>query len=269
MSDKRKTDSNPETLELAPQERQELQERPSLHPLAILERAIRGGVTKENIEVAKELLQMAREQRAEDAKAAFAKAFLQLRKNMPEIYADREAKNDGKLVYTYCSEEEIAKKLEPHLLTYGFTMLPGQTMEGGLITVNVTLIHEAGHAETRGYTVHPGTSNKMKDMTACDTGAATAAWRHLMIKMFGLKSRIRESDDAKNVGENITPAQAKDLQRRLSETAADVIAFLDFAGIKLPPTASADDIAKAFDRIPSSKLGQLDAALRRKEKTSA
>ncbi len=255
------------TLELAPAERREMQ-APSLHPLAILERAIQGGVTKENIEVAKELLQMAREQRADDAKAEFAKAFLQLRKNMPEIYADKEAKNDGKVVYTYCSEEEISKKLEPHLLTYGFTMLPGQTAEGGMITVNVTLIHEAGHSETRGYTVHPGTPNKMKDMTACDTGAATAAWRHLMIKMFGLKSRIREGDDAKNIGEAITQAQATDLQRRLSETGSDAMAFLQFAGVKLPPTASADEITKAFDRIPSSKLGTLDAALRRKEKTA-
>ncbi len=107
----------------------------------------------------------------------------------------------------------------------------------------------------------------MKDATACDTGAATSAWRHLMIKMFGLKSRIRAEDDAKNLGANITADQSKDLQRRLSETGSDVMAFLEFAGIKLPPTASADDIAKAFDRIPTNKLGTVDAALRRKEKT--
>lgn len=260
-------------LELAPQERREMAapERQALQPISILEKAIQGGVTKENVEVVKELVAMVREQRADEAKAAFAAAFFQLRKNMPEIYADREAKNDGKVVYTYCSEEEISKKLEPHLMTYGFAMLFGQPKNEAndpRITVSVTLIHEAGHQETREYSVHPGTQNKMKDATACDTGAATSAWRHLMIKMFGLKSRLRAEDDVKNLGANITPDQARDLQRRLLETGSDVMGFLVFAGIKLPPTATADEIAKAFDRIPSNKLGTLDAALRRKEKTT-
>lgn len=253
-------------LELA--NREAMPQTPAIQPISILEKAIQGGVTRENVEVVKELVQMVREQRAEEAKAAFAASFFLLRKNMPEIYADREAKIDGKPVYSYCSEEEISKKLEPHLMSHGFAMLFGQTANDSRITVSITLIHEKGHQETREYSVHPGTQNKMKDATACDTGAATSAWRHLVIKMFGLKSRIRETDDARNLGENITADQSHDLQRRLMETGADVLAFLTFAGIKLPPDSTAEVIAKAFERIPSNKLGSLDAALRRKEKTA-
>jgi len=151
-------------------------------PISILETAIRAGVTSENVSVVKELIQMCREQRAEEAKAQFAKAFFQLRKHMPEISADKEARTrSGEVAYAYCSEEEIAKKLEPHLMNYGFAMLFGQREADGKVTAQVTLMHEAGHSEVREYTVRAGAPNAIKDAAMCDTGAATTAWRHLMI----------------------------------------------------------------------------------------
>ena len=213
----------------------------AISPINILERAISGGVTEENVSVVKELIAMCREQRAEDAKAAFAKAFFQLRKNMPEIAADKEAKNrNNEVVYTYCSEEEIAKKLEPHLMAYGFAMLFGQSEHEGRITVNVTLMHEQGHSEIREYTVRAGTPNAMKDGAMCDTGGATTAWRHLMIKMFGLKSRIQDAQDAALEGERIASDKVQYLKERVKEQAqelgrefaANEARFFAFAGVK-------------------------------------
>ncbi len=188
---------------------------PAPSALAILQSAISGGVTRENVEVVKELLQMARDQRADEAKAAFARAFFQLRKNMPVIYADKERKDLGG--YRYCSEEEISKQLEPHLTAYGFSMLPGQSQTDGRITIAITLMHEAGHSETREYTVRTGRSNAAKDDSQADAGASTTAWRHLCIKMFGLKSRIQENQDARNEGEKI----ARDKVQHLEEVCAE------------------------------------------------
>lgn len=200
-------------------------------PLAILDAAVRGGVTQENVSVVKELIAMAREERAEQAKAAFAKAFFQLRKNMPEIHADKEAKTkSGEPAYAYCSETEIAKKLEPHLMAYGFAMLFGQSASDGRITVTVTLMHEQGHSETRDFSVRSGAPNAMKDAAMCDTGGATTAWRHLMIKMFGLKSRIQENQDATIEGEKISRAQVQYLEEQVRETGSDLVKFLTLAG---------------------------------------
>jgi hypothetical protein len=222
-------------------------------PIAILEAAIKGGVTPDNISVVKDLIQMCREQRAEDAKAAFARAFFQLRKNMPEIYADKEAQTrDGGVAYRYCSEEEISKKLEPHLMSYGFAMLFGQSSADGRITAQVTLMHEAGHQEVREYTVRAGSTNALKDATAADTGAATSAWRHLMIKMFGLKSRISENQDARNEGEPISFEQQETLREMVRETHADEAAFLKFAG------------AASYAEIGANRYDSLFAALQRK-----
>lgn len=223
--------------------------------LSILDAAVRGGINKDNVEVVERLVALRRDELKEQAKAAFAKAFVELRRNMPEIYADKQAMdNSGRVAYVYASEEEISKKIEPILLSYGFCMLPGQRQENGLVTVIITLIHEQGHQEVREYTVHPGASNRMKDATAVDTGATTSAWRHLVIKMFGLKSRIREEDDPRNIGDGpITKDQADELERRVALSESNVQAFLKFAG------------AKSFAEIPASKYEMLDAGLRKKE----
>lgn len=233
--------TEPQSLELAPAQSAALAAPSAPSPLSILEAAIRGGVTAENVSVVKELMQMCREQRAEDAKAAFAKAFFNLRKNMPEIYADKEARNRaGEVTFVYSSETEIAKKLEPHLMSYGFAMLFGQSEQDGRVTINLTLMHEQGHSEIREFTVRSGAPNAMKDAAMCDTGAATTAWRHLMIKMFGLKSRIQSNQDAAIEGERITPDKVQYLKEQVKEQAqelsrdpvANEARFLAFAGVK-------------------------------------
>lgn len=245
-------------LELAPIQRMEVaKESPSVSSLSILQAAIQGGITKDNVEVVEKLVAMRREEQKEQAKAEFARAFVALRRNMPEIYADKEAKTDsGKVAYTYASEAELSSKLEPILLQHGFCMMVGQKQEGGLVTVIITLIHEAGHQEVREYTVHPGSTNKMKDATAVDTGATTSAWRHLVTKMFGLKSRIRDDDDARNIGDGtkITTEQAEELARRVAETNSNRDAFLKFCG------------ATSFADIAANRYNDADAQLRRKER---
>jgi len=177
--------------------------RPAASALSILESAIAGGVTKENVEVVKELIAMRREELAEQAKADFANAFFKLRQAIStmDIYADKAAKTDsGAVAYRYCSEQEISRVLEPLLFRHEFVMLFGQKQENDRINVSVTLIHGGGHQETREYAVRAGATNRMKDATAADAGAGTTAWRHLMVKMFGLKSRISEDADARNEG---------------------------------------------------------------------
>lgn len=225
--------------------------------LSILDAAVRGGINKDNVEVVERLVALRRDEMKEQAKSAFAKAFFQLRKSMPELYADKAARTTkGDVAYSYCSEEEISKMLEPHLFRHGFTMLFGQRQEESRTVAIVTLIHEDGHEETREYSVRSGATNAMKDATAADAGATTTAWRHLMIKMFGLKSRLRpEGNDARLQGESVSEEQALELERRVKETNSDVASFLRYAGG-----------VKKFSEIPASRYDELDALLSRKER---
>jgi hypothetical protein len=226
--------------------------------LDILDAAVRGGVTSENVAVVKEIIAMRREELAHQNKIDFNRSFFELKQEIRTMnfYADKEAKNNsGKVAYTYCSEREILSGLETVLFKHGFDMLFSQRADDGKITAVVTLIHNKGHEVSSEFTVRAGASNAMKDATACDTGAATSALRHLLIKMFGLKSRICESD-ARNLGDlakKITKEQADELEHRLkmvNHNPAKILSYVGATSIADIPAAMfgvADRMIEAID----------------------
>lgn len=227
---------------------------PGFDPGLALKVMIDKGITAENVSAVKELAGLYEHMQDRKAQQDFAKALFRVRKSTFSIEADKAVKDrEGKVTFTYASEREIMDKLDPILLQHGFTTLSGQTEEGGKITISITLIHEAGHQESRSYTVRTLQSNSMLDPAKADAGAATLAWRHLVIKMFGLKSHIVESDDARLEGEKITPEQAEELERRVNLLNLNVSAFLKLAG------------AATFSEIRSEKYNNADAWLRKKE----
>ena len=231
-----------------------------LTSLDILESAVRGGITSENVSVVKELIAMRREEASLEAKSKFNRAFFELREDIShmDFYADKTAKTDsGAAVYSYCSERELQSKLDPVLFRHGFAMLFGQRDEGEKTVAIITLIHKDGHQEDREYAVRSGGTNRMKDATAADTGATTSAWRHLVIKMFGIKSRISETDDARNLGSYITKKQADDLEMRIKLTNSNLMGYKELAGI-LP--------TEGFEKCTTSKYEVLDQLLSRKER---
>ena len=232
-------------------------QQPEISTLSLIGRIVDSGITTENVSVVERMIALRREETAAENKAAFNRALFALKKEISgmEFYADKQAKKtNGDISYTYCSEGEISAKLEPVLFKHGFAMLFSQKREEGSVTVEITLIHESGHEATSNYSVRVGQSNAMKDATAVDSGSTTSAWRHLVIKMFGLKSRIREEGDARNVGAFITQEKADELLHRVTACGADKNKFLAFAQ------------AVSFDCIGETMLPQLEAMLRAKEK---
>ena len=252
MSDENLQVMKAETGALAPVE------RPTVTAMQLLQGAIQNGITKETVEVVKELRQMVREERDDNAKIAFNKAFFQMRKAAREIYADREVKdNSGNVAFAYCTPEEIDKVVEPMLLAHGFTTLVGQEMDdSGRVTVSMTILHEEGHSETRSFTVKTLSANRMMEGAKCDAGATTLALRHLKIKMLGLKVRGKlpgDLDDPRNLGQYITQQQADELEHRLKMVNGNIQKFLELAE------------ATSFKTIYASKLPVLESQLRRKE----
>ncbi len=229
--------------------------RPALTSLDILNAAVSGGITSESVGVVERIIAMRREEVSAANKAKFHKSFFELRQEISgmDFYADKAAMNNGKVAYSYCSETELSSMLEPVLLKHGFTMMFGQRSDEGKIVAIITLIHEEGHEETREYSVRSGNTNALKDATAADTGATTSAWRHLVIKMLGIKSRIREDADPRNLGGKVTKEQAEELEQRVAITNSNRATFLKMAGVD------------SFAAIPTLKYEVLDQLLRLKE----
>ena len=232
-------------------------QRPLPSPLALLQSAIDGGITAESVGVVKELATMCREQRAEDARAAFNKAFFQLKREMPVLFADKEVKTkSGAVAFVYCGPDEIKNMLEPLLSRHGFCILGGQVLANGEATVTLTLIHEAGHSEPRSFTVRVSPGNQLMSPTQCDAAASSSAERHCLIKMFQLRTRVREEDDPRNLGDMVTQEQADELERRVHETNSNLPAFLKFAGSK----------TGKFVDIPANRYAECDRMLAQKER---
>lgn len=225
-------------------------------PITILEAAVRGGITSENVAVVKEIAAMVREQRMEEAKAAFACAFFAMKKDMPIIYADKEVRTkSGALAFEYCSPQEIQDAIDPVMKRHGFCTMTGQTKDDrGFITATVTLYHEGGHSETRSFTVRPGEGNALMTPSQCDAGATTSAERHALIKMLGLRTRKREDDDAKVVGDPITQAEADELRDLCDAAKADRKKLLEWLG------------AETFEAIPANRLEDARALLAKRLK---
>ena len=230
--------------------------RPQPTAIDILQAAIEKGITSENVAVVKEIRQMVREERGDLAKVAFNKAFFAMRKEMPIAYADKKVKTDsGALAFQYCSPQEIRDVLEPLMLRHGFCTMTSQEMDGETkVTVTVSLLHEAGHSVNGTFTIRVGQENRLVKGPQVVAGATTAAERHCLIKLFGLRTRINPDGDARNLGEPITKEQAFELERRVGETNSDCAKFLKLAG------------ASKFTEIMSSRYAELDSLLRRKER---
>jgi hypothetical protein len=235
-------------------------------PLTILDAACRGGITAENVAVVKELAAMCREQQAAESKSAFNRDFFRLKQeiNTLHLYADKEAKSrDGTVMYSYCSETELSEKLEPVLDRHHFSMLFSQERSGDTVTALITLIHEAGHEHISRYTVRVGPTNAAKDATAADAGSTTSAWRHLVMKMFGLKSRITEGSDPRLLGETVTPEQAEEMQHRAKMVNAKEFWLLKMGGVTpATNTPTLDD----YKQLKSGSYLVLDNFLKEKEK---
>lgn len=243
-------------LKLAKRPPQGLAPAPEPTTGQMLAKVLDGGLTMENVAVAKELIAMRREEVALQNKVAFNAAFFQLKKEISgmDFYADKAAKDrNGNLLYTYCSESEITAKLEPLLLKHGFTMLFGQRQENERVVAAITLIHEQGHEEVREYAVRMGATNAAKDATQADTGSTTSAWRHLVIKLFGIRSRITEEADPHNIGAPISHEQAQTLREMIKETNSDEKKFLAFAQAESVEAIGTNDYDRCFRALAAKR----------------
>jgi hypothetical protein len=237
----------------------QLTPQPQLSTLSLIGRIVESGITTENVTVIERMIALRREETVAENKSAFNRALFALKREIAamEFYADKQGTNKaGAVIYTYCSESEISAKLEPVLFKHGFTMMFSQSREQGSVTIEINLIHESGHEVKSNYSVRVGQSNQLKDDTAVDSGSTTSAWRHLVIKMFGLKSRIREEGDARNIGAFISQEKAFELAERVIACGADAVKFLAFAQ------------AESFEKIGESMIPQLESLLRKKEQAA-
>jgi hypothetical protein len=227
-------------------------EEPSI--LALLDRALAGGVTPEKVAIAERLCDLKLKVDAIEAEKAFAAAFNELLRDMPQIEATKGVpNNDGSVRYRFTPIEEIDAQLRPVALKHGFSFWfeEGEIREDR-ITETCVVQHISGHKRATPYTVRISAPPKAT-LTQADGSTHTYAKRNALCSAFAIIVR-HVDDDARLVGSNsITEDQAVELRQRVRELDIDQATFLQYCQ------------AKDFESIPSEKYDRLCQLLDRKE----
>lgn len=224
------------------------------NPYMILQAAMQRGITSENVAVVEKLTELCWKTDDRNAEKAFARAFVQVQKEIPRIKATKIIPDrNGAMRSSFAPFEEIDEQVRPLCLKHGFTysFSEGEAQQGR-ITKICTLQHDEGHKRSNPFTVRigqgpPGCSESQADGAAHSYAKRGALCDALNIVVTGI------DNDARNEGAPITAEQADELERRVSATNTDKAAFLKYAG------------AATYAQIMSTKYAILDGFLQKKE----
>lgn len=241
---------------------------PETQPLAtrepsigqILNSAVSGGITAENVAVVRELIEMQRQMRAEDAQRDFAAAFARLQADCAPVKASKQVPdNSGNVRYSYAPYEEIMRQVSPLLRDNGFAVTFDTDIADGRVIATCTLMHTSGHSRSNKFACRIG-SGPPKSSEAQGDGAATTYAKRFAL-CAALNIVVETDTDARPEGDTsaITPAQAQSLKDRCMATKpiTDLQKFLKLSG------------AASFEEIPAGKYAMLDEVLRKREAKSA
>ena len=227
-----------------------------MDPGAMMAAIVEKGITSESVSVMKDLLEMHREIKRESAKAAFASAFADLRRECGKILATKIIPTSGGGVKgKFAPLTEIQDQIEPLLERHGFFMTFDQSkLDGGQTRVECVVVHRDGHEMRSGFTCREHVSPQ-NSAAQNDGGTNTLAKRIAMCNMFGV--RIDYETDARAEGDTITREQAAELERRAGRVyggdAERMAALLKYAG------------ATAFENIRQAKYALAMRELAREE----
>lgn len=224
---------------------------------AMLQAFIAAGVTAENVGAFERLVALQERQEEKEAQRSFNRAFTALQRHIPTITADKQVNDQhGKLMYRYCSYEEILKQVQPFLTQYGFAVSFSQSIGEGVVTATCHLMHEDGHTGSNSYSARAGNKGAPgMNETKIDLSASTSAQREAFCDALNIIRRGKdvETDDARKLGATISASEAADLHERVVASGSKEKDFLAIAGVS------------SFEEIHEASMGVLDRLLRKKE----
>lgn len=231
--------------------------RPQLPPPSVAEMlhaVIEKGVSAENVAAVEAIVKLYERMQDRDSEREFAKAFVALQADLPNVQATKPVPNrDGTVRYKFAPFEDLMAQVGPMLQKHGFTVSFSSGFREGRIISTCTLQHVEGHKRSNEFAVRIGAGPPGATESQADGSAATYAKRFALTECLNIVVAHMDND-ARLEGGSITKEQAFELERRVAETNSDKGAFLAFAG------------SSSFADIPSGKYDILDEQLSRKEK---
>jgi len=219
----------------------------------LLNTIVAGGVTAENVAAMKELVGLYERMEDRGAKQAFTAAMTAMQAELPKVIAKSVIpNNDGGVRSTFANYQTIMDAVEPFLTKYGFSVSFTIRFDGPRLFAVCKLTHAQGHSETNEFGVRIGSGPPKASEAQADGAARSYARRGALCDALNIV--VDHDDDARAYGAQITPEQAKELERRAKACGVDEKRLLTYAN------------AETYADIRSTKFAAVDEVLRKKER---
>lgn len=209
------------------------------------EAVINNDLSAEKLDVLKQLVAMSAEQK-------FNAAFAAMQPELPVIVAKSVIPNRGK----YEKLEDIMATIQPVLAKYQFSVSFENDFRENRIGETCILSH-GGHSRRTTYWTRP--RGRSDDEAQADSKTATTARRNALIRALNLVIRqdalIDEDNDPQQLGTQITPEQADELEHRVKMLCLPMKDWLELGGCKT-----------SFREMTSAAYGVVDRALSMRER---
>lgn len=219
----------------------------------IIESAIEKGTGVEALERIKALWDGEQDRRAA---REFSAALADFQGHCPPVPKTSSAKittkSGASFAYAYAELDEIARVVQPHLHSRGFSFAWDCDVNERILTAVCTLRHSNGHSVTAKFAAPIDASAAMSEPQKY-ASALTYAKRQSLIQVLGITTADPDTDIV--TGDKITPDQKDNLRTMMQETRSNVDAFMKFMGVN------------AIDDILQSQYPRAVAALEQKRKT--
>ncbi len=189
---------------------------------ALLEKAVVGQASIETLE---RLLAMAKDVRAEQAKAAWHEAMAAFQREAPDLTKKREAtvptKSGGRFTYRYASLSDLIAEIRPVMAKFGLSAtFRMDCSRDKVVTATCIVSHEAGHSESCQFSVPVETSNPAINGAQAVGSASTYARRYAYQAALGLAPEDEEDDDGAGPGKGPAERPREQPQRKSEQKSA-------------------------------------------------
>ena len=204
----------------------------------------------------RELMNLEKEWRAEQAKAAYAQALSKFEGIKKTITYNRQGTTAGNARFGYADFPEMVTSVSPWLSECGLSFSHRQDApvmnEAGIfyITVYCRVCHVAGHCEEVYFPAMPDERLKGKvSPSQLIQMAITYAKRQTLAMVLGLATaEDKQDDDSAKQEPLITEKQAADLTALVDEVVKNKSAFMKWLGVEKISDLKADKYKKAINQ---------------------
>ena len=209
--------------------------------LSMIDRAARDPSV--DIDKMERLFAMHERVEAKSREAAYLAALSSMQAELPAVARRGKGHNDK----SYARFEDIVAAVRPILVKHGFSLSFRTSQDDKAIRITGILGHSGGHSATTDIVLPADTSGN-KNVVQAWGSSTSYGKRYVALSLLGIASE-NEDNDAKAATVSITPDQAEELAKLITETHTEIDLVLQFHKVE-----SLSDMTAADYRTAKAKL---------------